>query len=1276
MSAVWGLVWLCGYGCILRKIGANLMRLIGQSGVSRRVLSAVLSAALVLNGPFGVLVSARAQVVSDPRAPIQFQPRVGAAANGVPVIDVTKPSFGGLSHNKYEQYNVDTRGVILNNSGLSGTSVLGGQIWGNPNLQNSRPASVILNEVTGSSASLLNGPTEVFGSKADVIVANPNGVTCSSCTFINTGRVTLSSGAPVVDYDRGTVAFSVTRGKVTIDGAGVAAINPDGTVGRMGNLDLVGRQIEVNAPINAAGAVRMRAGAINWNQTSDVASQIAGAAPVTGPGIVTGANGIIQAGTISAISHDVNVGVQFNGDLTALGIETPDGRGGVTRLSGLVAITSAGDLAVTAAGSTGDLRYDAAGILSLNGTQQAMGRLTGAGGAITIGAVTVTANDALVLEAVRDLSSNGVLQAGTSIGVVAGGTVTASGSMAATGQIDIEGANVTTSSFQAVGSSINLAGLYNVSLEQSVLAGQDRVSVLGHDVRLGEGTGFQSGGMIHVDVRGTLTNTTTLNYPNLTLNLGRALVNEATGQIVADNLMLTLSDSISNAGLLYGRLSTVVRTGALTNQASGTIYGPDVTVAVNANLLNAGKILSEGKLAVTALGAVMNAGAIQANGDLTLKSASYTANSAQALLAGAKADLIISGAFDNAGTLQALGGVTLTAASLTNHTGATLYGEGISLTLSGAASNAGQILSLASLSITAGDVWNVGTIQANGAATVNAVSYGGETGSRLSGHTLALALTGALANNGTLIGTQGVTASAASLGNGGVIYGTAVNLSILGDVSNAGQILSETDLTLSGVGLNNTGSIQANGTIGLTVASYTANASGSVSGTEVALTVAGAIDNSGQILADDALNIRSQILANRAGGRIGAYDLTLQIAGDIGNAGAVEAQNILNIFGTNLTNAGKITALEASRIDPNDASNRISGIALSGALANSGIIQTTNNLLVNAASLTNASGATIQAHALSLTLPGALTNQGVITSDTLLLITASDLTNSGTASSAAILSGGQLQIALSNALTNGPHSLLQGTASTVISANTSNLDLFHANDVAAGQFNYGKDFALTLRNQGLTIAADQSLIVDGSLYLNYGGDVTVLGTLASRSDLSLTSGGSITVGNNNPAAYGGAIIYTRGNAALTAAGNLNNYSSVIESVGDMALDVGGTILNTRGATAVRLWWVEERGGGSESTWEHRHYETYETTDAAIINAGGSLSIRAGAVKNNASTLSSGGNLVIEANSIENQARPLRRYYDLYKTGCAGSGGDCNKRAIAARSKNRQPRPRR
>lgn len=121
-----------------------------------------------------------AQVVADPRAPQNQQPQVGQAANGVPVVNIQTPSAAGVSRNTYQQFDVNRQGVILNNAQKNASTQLGGWVQGNPNL-NKGSARIILNEVNSTSPSQLRGYMEIAGSKAQLVVANPSGITCDGC---------------------------------------------------------------------------------------------------------------------------------------------------------------------------------------------------------------------------------------------------------------------------------------------------------------------------------------------------------------------------------------------------------------------------------------------------------------------------------------------------------------------------------------------------------------------------------------------------------------------------------------------------------------------------------------------------------------------------------------------------------------------------------------------------------------------------------------------------------------------------------------------------------------------------------------------------------------------------------------------------------------------------------------------------------------------------------------------------------------------------------------
>jgi filamentous hemagglutinin family protein len=144
-------------------------------------------------------------------------------ASGRVTVGIARASVSGVSHNTYSAFSVARPGVGLDNRGID--------------------AKTIVNEVTSNARSVLRGPVEVLGSRAHVVIANPNGITVDGTRFINTGGVALTGGK--VRYDAGNTVLVPGKGSIAIEGRGLS--------GAMTTLQLVAGRIKVDGPIRNSG---------------------------------------------------------------------------------------------------------------------------------------------------------------------------------------------------------------------------------------------------------------------------------------------------------------------------------------------------------------------------------------------------------------------------------------------------------------------------------------------------------------------------------------------------------------------------------------------------------------------------------------------------------------------------------------------------------------------------------------------------------------------------------------------------------------------------------------------------------------------------------------------------------------------------------------------------------------------------------------------------------------------------------------------------------------
>lgn len=314
---------------------------LGAKVIELLQLKPIAFAALCMFGLQPVLL--HAAVTADANADANNRPLIEATANGLPLVQITAPSAAGVSRNQYSQFNVDPSGVILNNSQVNVLTQQGGYVNGNANLANGS-ARIILNEVTGTGPSSLRGYTEVAGQRAEVIIANPNGIVCDSCGFINTSRGILTTGVPVMSG--GSLdSFRVTGEEITIGAGGLNASNTD-------QLDLITRSLQVNGEI-WANNLNAIIGTNQVDYTTLGVQVITGIASEPTVRIDVALLGGMYANKIRLVGTEAGVGVNSLGTIAAqAGDFSLDNKGkitlsGRTNATGNVAITTTGDISNT-----------------------------------------------------------------------------------------------------------------------------------------------------------------------------------------------------------------------------------------------------------------------------------------------------------------------------------------------------------------------------------------------------------------------------------------------------------------------------------------------------------------------------------------------------------------------------------------------------------------------------------------------------------------------------------------------------------------------------------------------------------------------------------------------------------------------------------------------------------------------------------------------------------------------------------------------------------------
>ena len=763
-------------------------------GRSLRFRRAVLGATLLAH--LAQPLAGYAQVVADPAA--ARRPVVDAAANGVPLVQIVAPSGAGVSRNLYQQFNVDPRGLILNNSTGVVATQLGGYVAGNPQL--GTPARIILNEVTGSAASMLRGYSEIAGSRAELVIANPNGITCAGCGFINASRGVLTTGTPVFGPLGTLDAFDVRRGTVTFEGAGLNARNVD-------QADVLARAIAVNAEI-WANTLNVVAGANRVDYASLAATRIAGEGAAPTYALDVAAIGGMYADRIRLVGTEAGLGVNMRGVTRALAGEltlTAEGR-----LVHTGRLSAAGPAAIGAAAgvensgtvySQGSVRLSTAGAFANTG-------LVGSADDLAIDAATVASPGTLA----AGLLPDGTLGTSGSLDVHASGVASLVGGRAVAGaDLRFAAASIDASNARA-GAGRDLALATTAGDLDTSGATLDATRTLSANsaggVRNVAGTLYGEQSLV-LRAGGDVASSGTLASRGVTsLAIGGGFSNEQ-GVLLGDRLdvqarsLANGGGTIEQLGASAGRIALAQSLDNRSGRIAAIGSGP-LAITAGGDILNAGGFIGGNGALDVAAARIDNAGGEIATASALTLSASSLDNRGGSIVANADLAGTLSGALDNrgGGRMRAGGDASLRAGSIANEAGAISANRSVAMQAAGL-TGAGQIAAGADLALTLGsDFTNPAGGELTAAGTLALTARGTLANAGRIDADVVRIQSSTLANTATLLGNR-IEANADVVTNSGaaaVIGGAAdVRLHARNALANTGGalILSGGDLAIA-----------------------------------------------------------------------------------------------------------------------------------------------------------------------------------------------------------------------------------------------------------------------------------------------------------------------------------------------------------------------------------------------------------------------------------------------------------------------------------------------
>ncbi|EMK5482101.1 contact-dependent inhibition effector tRNA nuclease [Escherichia coli] len=1167
------------------------------------------------------------------------------AANGVPVVNIATPNRAGISHNRFTDYNVGKEGLILNNAtGKLNPTQLGGLIQNNPNLKAGGEAKGIINEVTGGNRSLLQGYTEVAGKAANVMVANPYGITCDGCGFINTPHATLTTGRPVMNADGSLQALEVTEGSITINGAGL-----DGT--RSDAVSIIARATEVNAALHAKD-LTVTSGANRITADGRV-SALKGEGNVPKVAVDTGALGGMYARRIHLTSTESGVGVNL---------------GNLYAREGDIILNSAGKLVLKNSLAGGNTTVTGTDV-SLSGDNKAGGNLsvTGTTG-LTLNQSRLVTDKNLVLSSSGQIVQNGgELTAGLNAMLSAqhlnqtSGTVNAAENVTLTTTDDttLKGRSIAGKTLTVSSGSLNNGGTLVAGRDATVKTGtfSNTGAVQGNGLKVTAtdltSTGsIKSGSTLDISARNATLSGDAGAKDSARVTVSGTLENR--GRLVSDDVLTLSATQINNSGTLSGAKELVASADTLTtteksvtnsdgnlmlNSASSTLAGETSaggTVSVKGNSLKTTTTAQTqgNSVSVDVQNALLD-GTQAARDILTLNASeklTHSGKSSAPSLSLSAPELTSSGVLvasalntqsqtlTNSGLLQGEASLTVNTQRLDNQQNGTLY-SAADLTLDiPDIRNSGLITGDNGLTLNTASLSNPGKITAD-TLNVRATTLDGDgllqgAGAlALAGDTLSqgsngrwltagdLSLRGKTLNTAGTTQGQNLTVQADNWANSGSVLATGnLTASATGQLTSTGDIMSQGDTTLKAANTDNRGSLLSAGTLSLDGNSL--DNSGTVQGNHVTIRQ-NSVTNSGTLTGIAALTLAARMdmaspqpaLMNNGGSLLTSGDLTIT-AGSITSSGHWQGKQVL-ITADSLANSGAIQAADSLTA------------RLTGALVSTAGSKVTSNgeMALSALNLSN-SGQWI---AKNLTLKAnSLTSAGDITGVDALTLTVNQTLNNH--ASGKLLSAGVLTLKADSVTNDGQ---LQGNATTI----------------TAGQLTNGGH----LQGETLTLAASGGVNNrSGGVLMSRNALNVSTATLSNQG--TIQGGGGVSLNATDRLQNDGKIL-SGSNLTLTAQVLANTGSGLVQAA-TLLLDVvntvnGGRVLAT-GSADVKGTTLNNTGTlqGADLLV---NYHTFSNSGTLLGTSG--LGVKGSSLlQNGTGRLYSAGNLLLDAQDFSGQGQ--------------------------------------